>query len=385
MVCHDGLDESVDSKGVTLRNLREILEQGLLEGAFPGAVLLVAQEEEILVYQEVGLRAVRPREEPMTKETIFDLASLTKPLATTLAIMKLVDRRKIFMDQPLSEILRSAPLKEKGSLTLRLLLNHSAGFTAWKPLYSDLMKEKAGERRRVLRRRILEEPLDYPPGKECLYSDWGFIILEWIIEAVSGMPMHQFLDDHFYGPMSLKSTFIYTGKLAAGFDKAMFAATKDCPLRNRIIRGEVEDDVAYALSGYSGHAGLFSSAEDLYALVALLRDHYYGKRDDFLSPEIVREFFRRQDIVEGCTWALGWDTPSPERSSSGEYFSPKSVGHLGFTGTSVWMDLERDIIVVFLTNRTLTTDDNQRIKAFRPRLHDLIMEELGVSMEGAAG
>ena len=375
----------MDTKKDTLRNLKEVLEQGILEGAFPGAVLLVAKGGEIVLHQEAGLRSMRPKQEPMTKETIFDLASLTKPLATTLAVMKLVDQEKIDLDQSLSEIIRSDSLKEKGSLTPRLVLNHSAGFIAWKPLYSDLVKEEVGDRRSKLRHRILEEPLLYSPGKDCLYSDWGFMILEWIIEEVSGMPMDRFLNHHFFEPMSLKNTFLYTGELPAGFDKAMFAATKDCPLRNRIIRGEVEDDVAYALSGYSGHAGLFSSAEDLYALVALLRDHYYGKRDDFLSPEIVREFFRRQDIVEGCTWALGWDTPSPESSSSGKYFSPKSVGHLGFTGTSVWMDLERDMIVIFLTNRTLTTDDNEKIKAFRPRLHDLIMEELGVSMKGAAG
>jgi CubicO group peptidase (beta-lactamase class C family) len=384
-LCCDDLGASVGKRRDTLKNIEEILGQGLLEGAFPGGVLLVAKRGEIVLHQEAGLCSMRPKQEPMTKETIFDLASLTKPLATTLAVMKLVDQEKIHLDQPLSEIIRRGSLKEKGSLTPRLLLNHSAGFVAWKPLYSDLVKEEVGDRRRILRRRILKEPLVYSPGEECLYSDWGFMILEWIIEEVSGMPMPRFLHDHFYEPMSLKNTFIYTGKLPAGFDKAMFAATKDCPLRNRIIRGEVEDDVAYALSGYSGHAGLFSSAEDLYALVALLRDHYYGKRDDFLSPEIVREFFRRQDIVEGCTWALGWDTPSPESSSSGKYFSPKSVGHLGFTGTSVWMDLERDMIVIFLTNRTLTTDDNEKIKAFRPRLHDLIMEELGVSMKGAAG
>jgi CubicO group peptidase (beta-lactamase class C family) len=324
---------------------------------------------------------VSPKKELMTKETIFDLASLTKPLATTLAIMKLVDQGKIFLDQPLSEMIRSDSLKEKGNLTPRLLLNHSAGFSAWKPLYSDLMREKVGERKRELRKKILEEPLAYSPGKECLYSDWGFMVLEWIIEEVSGMSMHRFLDDHFYEPMSLKRTFFYTGELPTGFDKTMFAATKDCPLRNRIIQGEVEDDVAYALGGYSGHAGLFSTAEELYALVALLKDHYDAKSSDFLSSKVVKEFFRRQDIVEGGTWALGWDTPSPGNSSAGKFFSTKSVGHLGFTGTSVWMDLERDVIVIFLTNRTLTTDDNEKIKAFRPRLHNLIMEELGISGE----
>jgi len=361
--------------------IKEMLEKGLSEGAFPGAVLLVARGREIVVHQEVGLRSVWPKQEPMTRETIFDLASLTKPLATTLAIMKLVDQGKIALGQPLSEIIMSTPLKEKESLTPRLLLNHSAGFTAWKPFYSDLMKERAGERKWMLRNWILQEPLAYSPGTDCLYSDWGFMILEWIVEEVSGMPMHQSLEDNFYQPLSLNNTFLNTGVLPTRFDRTMFAAAKDCPLRDRIIRGEVEDDVAYALGGYSGHAGLFGTAEDVHTLVALLTDLYTGKRDDYLTPETVRRFFRRQNIVEGCTWALGWDTPSFENSSSGKYFSAKSVGHLGFTGTSVWMDLEKNVIVVFLTNRTLTSVDNEKIKAFRPRIHDLIMGELGVSGE----
>jgi CubicO group peptidase (beta-lactamase class C family) len=359
-----------------VRYIKGFLQEGLSEGVFPGAVCLVSHGGKVVIHQAVGLRSVRPKQEPMHKETIFDLASLTKPLATTSAIMKLVDQGKIALDQPLSEIFRNVSLKEKEDLTPRLLLNHSGGFTAWRPLYSDLMKERVGNRKRVLRERILEEPLAYSPAKDCIYSDWGFMILEWIIEEVSGMPMHLFLDDHFYTPMSLKRTFIYTGELPTGFDKAMFAATKDCPLRNRTIRGEVEDDVAYALGGYSGHAGLFGTAEDVHILLELLREHYFGKRDDYFSPGTVREFFRRQDIVEGCTWALGWDTPSLENSSSGKHFSPKSVGHLGFTGTSVWMDLEKDVIVILLTNRTLTTDNHEKIKAFRPGIHDVIMEEL---------
>jgi CubicO group peptidase (beta-lactamase class C family) len=360
-----------------LSRIKGFLQEGLSKGVFPGAVLLVSRGGRIVVHKAVGLRSVKPKKEPMTKETIFDLASLTKPLATTSAIMKLVDQGKIALDQPLSEIFRNASLKEKENLTPRLLLNHSAGFTAWKPLYSDLVKERAENRKRVLRERVIEEPLTYSPGKDCIYSDWGFIILEWIIEEVSGMPMPRFLKDHLYGPLSLTNTFVSTGDPPEGFDRSMFAATKDCPLRKRTIRGEVEDDMAYALGGYSGHAGLFGTAEDVHVLVELLRDHYFRKRDDYFSPETVREFFRRQDIVEGCTWALGWDTPSLENSSSGKHFSAKSVGHLGFTGTSVWMDLEKDLIVILLTNRTLTTDDNEKIKAFRPRIHDVIMEELG--------
>ena len=153
--------------------------------------------------------------------------------------------------------------------------------------------------------------------------------------------------------------------------------TEDCPWRERVIRGEVHDENAFALGGYSGHAGLFGTVDDVYHIVNMLRGHYRGGRRDFFRPETVRDFFRRQDLVPGCTWALGWDTPSEESSSAGNYFSRNSVGHLGFTGTSVWMDLDKDVIVILLTNRIHPTRNNERIKAFRPKLHDTVMEELG--------
>jgi CubicO group peptidase (beta-lactamase class C family) len=143
------------------------------------------------------------------------------------------------------------------------------------------------------------------------------------------------------------------------------------------MRGYVHDENAYVLGGYSGHAGLFGTAEEVYLLIDLLRVHFLGQRSDYLRPETVKTFFSRQDVVNGSTWALGWDTPSTQDSSSGRYFSSNSVGHLGFTGTSIWMDFEKDIIVVFLTNRIHPTRNNEKIKAFRPKIHDVIMEELG--------
>ena len=156
-----------------------------------------------------------------------------------------------------------------------------------------------------------------------------------------------------------------------------FAATEDCPWRKRVIQGEVGDENAHALGGHSGHAGLFGTAEEVHVIVNMLREHYRGKRSDLFRPETVREFFRRQDIAEGSDWALGWDTRALEGSSAGRHFSRESVGHTGFTGTSVWMDLEKDVAAILLTNRVHPTRSNDRIKAFRPRIHDLIMEELG--------
>jgi CubicO group peptidase (beta-lactamase class C family) len=141
----------------------------------------------------------------------------------------------------------------------------------------------------------------------------------------------------------------------------------------------VHDENAYSLGGYSGHAGLFGTASEVYKLANLLRGHWRGERTDYLRPETVRAFFTRQDIVEGSSWALGWDTPSSANSSSGSYFSETSVGHLGFTGTSLWMDLEKDVIVVFLSNRIHPTRENKKIRAFRPVLHDRVMETFGLA------
>jgi CubicO group peptidase (beta-lactamase class C family) len=189
--------------------------------------------------------------------------------------------------------------------------------------------------------------------------------------------MHLFLDDHFYGPLGLERTFLSINDSKAIFEEVDFAATEDCRWRKKVVRGFVHDENAYSLGGYSGHSGLFGTAEDVFTLVNLLSMHFHGERSDYLRTETVRSFFSRQNIVNDSTWALGWDTPSTEASSAGQYFSAHSVGHLGFTGTSVWMDLEKDVIVVFLTNRVHPTRDNEKIKAFRPVLHDLIMEELG--------
>ena len=357
--------------------IKAILEKGVNEGVYPGAVLFVAQKGRMDFFREAGHLSLIPEPVLIRKDTIFDLASLTKPLATTLAMMKLVDEGNIDLDLPLSEVIPVSFLKEKRKLTPRLLLNHSAGLVDWKPFYLDLLNYRQEERKRKVRDWIIDEPFVYPPGKGCLYSDLGFMLLEWVIEAASGMAMDQYIRDNFYRPLSLKSTFLYTGPYLTSFKKERFAATEDCPWRGKIIQGQVHDENAFALGGYSGHAGMFGVVEEIYSIVNMLMAHYRGVRNNFFKPQTVREFFQRQDIVDNCTWALGWDTPSTEGSSSGKYFSPDSVGHLGFSGTSLWMDLKKDIIVIFLTNRVHPTRNNMKIREFRPKIHDLIMGELG--------
>jgi len=357
------------------------LQKSLEDGVFPGAVALVARQGRIVFFECVGYGSIVPERAPMKRDTIFDLASLTKVMATIPAVMKLVDEGKIALDDPLSKLILSPDLGEKRDLTPRLLLTHSAGLIDWQPFYEKLRDHPLNKRKRLLKEMIISEPFAYEPGKGSFYSDLGFMLLEWVIEERTGKTLPEFVEKHFFGPLGLKRTFFGggEGRLLQGMAKEEIAATEDCPWRKRVLQGEVHDDNAWTLGGYSGHAGLFSTAEEIFAIANMLRDHYLGKRDDFFKTRTVREFFRRQYIVKGSDWALGWDTRAWEGSSAGKYFSRDSVGHTGFTGTSIWMDLEKDVIAILLSNRVHPKRDNDKIKQFRPVFHDAVMEELGLA------
>ncbi len=375
--------------------LQTLLMTGVEEGIFPGAVLLVASAGKTVFFESVGNRTLMPERLPMEKETIFDLASLTKPLATTLVVMTLVDRGIILLDTRLCDLLPNASLGEKKDLTPRLLLCHSAGLVDWKPFYEKLVLYPLEDRKGVLRKWIIEEPFAYEPGRGNLYSDLGFMLLEWIVEEKGGDQLPGYVQKHFYGPLGLWRTLFVpihqnppesppkngrelTTPERGALGRKEFAATEMCPWRKRVIQGEVHDDNAWVLGGFSGHAGLFSDAEGVYAIADMLRKHFLGSKEEFFKRDTVREFFTRQNIVEGSDWALGWDTRALKGSSAGKYFSRDSVGHTGFTGTSIWMDLEKDVIAVFLSNRVHPKRDDDRIKKYRPLIHDAIMEELGL-------
>lgn len=361
-------------------------QEAVAQGVFPGAVVLVTKDGEIVFEQAFGSRSLVPEKTPLKPNTIFDLASLTKPLATTVAIMILVREKKIRLDDQITRFIPMFGVFGKSSATFRQMLNHSSGLPAWKPFHEEIVKmEKAGRINFVASRAAKsfvyeqihrEKPLS-APGAQGLYSDLGFMILGESVEVLSNAMLERFCQDRIFKPLGLRSTaFVDLTQLRTRRlqpVEEMIAPTENCPWRKKILCGEVHDDNAYAMGGVAGHAGLFSSARDIHALLACLNRCLHGK-DDFLSKALLEEFLAKDEKVPNSTCALGWDTPSPDKSASGANFSPRSVGHLGFTGTSIWWDIEKNCHIILLSNRVHPTRKNEKIKDFRPHVHDLIMK-----------
>jgi CubicO group peptidase (beta-lactamase class C family) len=299
--------------------------------------------------------------------------------------MVLVQERKVRVDDRVTRFFHNFGVHGKTHITFRHLLNHSSGLPHWKPYYQEILDAEKKRTNFVaslgakdyIYQQIHREKLEFPPGTRSLYSDLGFMLLGQLVEELAGVSLDRFCHERIFRPLGLRSTaFIDLGLLRTRRlepVREMIASTERCPWRKRVLCGEVHDDNAYAMGGVSGHAGLFSSASDLDLFVGELKDCLRGKKS-FLSADLVDEFWTRDTSVPGSTWALGWDTPSEKDSSAGRYFSARSVGHLGYTGTSIWIDLEQDVHVILLTNRVHPTRANEKIREFRPLIHDLIME-----------
>ncbi len=368
--------------------VEEAFKEAVAQGVFPGAVVLVGKGDEVVFERAFGHRSLVPEKSPMQIETIFDLASLTKPLATTVAIMLLVREKKIRLEDRVTRFFPNFGVFGKTHVTFRHLLAHCSGLPGWKPYYEDIVKgERDGKINFVASRaaksyvfeQIHREKSLGPPGTQTLYSDLGFILLGEVIEEVTGWTLDRYCQDKVFKPIGLRSTsfvdltLLRTRRLQPVPE--MIAPTEQCPWRKKVLCGEVHDDNAYAMGGVAGHAGLFSSTRDIHLLLTRLKRCSRGE-DPFLPAPLVKEFLARDETVKGSTYALGWDTPSPENSAGGSYFSPNTVGHLGFTGTSVWWDMEKDCHIVLLSNRIHPSRNSDKIKSFRPYIHDLIMKTL---------
>ena len=352
------------------------MKKALSDEVFPGGVLLVARKDRILFFNAYGYANIYSKR-IMTRDTVFDLASLTKPLATTLAVLKLIESHKLVLDQPLGSIIPLFQKSDKSNITIQQLLSHTSGLPAYQPYYKMLASVELRQRKKLLRNALVREPMAAPVGKKVIYSDLGFMILNWVVERVTKRRLDVFVLEEIYKPLQIGH--LYFIEAPSKPQNGTFAATEQCPWRKCLIEGWVHDENAYATGGIEGHAGLFGTAHDVYRLLLSLMQTFHGDSSiGLFDQNTVRQFFTKQKIADR---ALGFDMPSPFDSSSGKYFSNQTVGHLGFTGTSFWMDLEQSMMVILLTNRIHPTRTNEKIKTFRPKLHDTIWMHVGKEIE----
>jgi len=363
------------------------MRRAVADGVFPGAVLLVRIGGEVRCHLAVGEASIFPDRRPATLNTVYDLASLTKPLATATAVLLLLQDGALDLEHPIDRYLSELTATPIAAVTLYQLLNHSSGLPGWRPLYEQVCEAtrrqpaflaSEGAKKMVLG-LIGREPLVYPRGARSIYSDLGFLLLGFMVEQVSGLPLDEFSQRRIYQPLQAGALRYRRLRMdaPAPSDSSNIAATELHPWRGRILVGEVHDENAYVLGGVAGHAGLFGDAVSISAVTAEWVAAWHG-RGRLLETKYVKEFTSRQARTSGSSWGLGWDTPSPP-SSSGHHFSERSFGHLGYTGTSVWIDPEPQLEVILLSNRVHPSRDNTAIQRFRPLIHDLIYEELVAS------
>jgi CubicO group peptidase (beta-lactamase class C family) len=346
-----------------------VLGQAIAERAFPAAVAAVTQTGKLAALRALGRFTYQQDSPEAADSSIFDIASVSKVVATTSMAMILYERGLVDLDAPAVAIVpefagygSSNEDPRRREITLRMLLAHSSGLPSYEKLFL-----RAHTRDELLA-AALATPLTADPGTRAEYSDVGFILLGVALERIGDETLDRFCQREVFGPLGMTRTLFNP---PAAWRSAAAPTEDDRSFRKRIIQGEVQDENASVMGGVAGHAGVFSTAGDL----AIFAHAMLQEGEPLVRPETLQVFTRREALPSGSSRALGWDTPSAP-SQSGKYFSPKSFGHLGYTGTSLWIDPERQLSVVLLTNRTWPDCRNQAIKEVRPRFHDAVIEAL---------
>jgi CubicO group peptidase (beta-lactamase class C family) len=356
-------DDQNDRFGAAFR----VLEDAIAARTFPAASVAVTHRGSLVALRAFGRFTYETTSPQPTQETLFDLASLTKVVATTTMAMVLYQGGVIDLEMPVISVVGEFGGEDprRDEVTLRMLLSHSSGLPAYEKLF---LRAKT---RDELRAAAIATPLAHDPGEQPEYSDIGFIILAVALERLADETLDRFCQREVFGPLGMNRT---TFKPAPDLHPSIPPTADDRTFRKRIIQGEVQDENASVLGGVAGHAGLFASVGDLVIFAhALLQGG-----SPFVRPETLSVFTKRVVAPEGSSRALGWDTPSSP-SQSGKYFSPNSYGHLGYTGTSLWIDPDRQLSITLLTNRTWPDCANKAIQQVRPLFHDRVAEALSLA------
>lgn len=359
-----GLDTQIQNPA--FEGAFQILERAICDRAFPAVSIAVTHNGRLVAQKALGQFTYDSDSPSVSVDTVFDLASVSKVIATTSMATVLYQRGLLDLDAPVVGVLPefAGDDARRREINFRLLLAHSSGLPAHEKLYlSATTKEELIE-------AAMRVPLKTEPGTRAEYSDIGFIVLGVALERIAEEPLDRFCQREIFGPLGMTNTgFTPPLSLRVGIPPT----ADDRSFRKRIIQGEVYDENASVMGGVAPHAGLFATASDVAKFALAMLD---GGAPVFRS-ETVALFTRRETAFAGTSRALGWDTPSSP-SQSGKYFSPSSFGHLGYTGTSLWIDPQRQLSVTLLTNRTWPDCSNHAIKEVRPRFHDAVVEALGL-------
>ena len=380
--------EEVGMSPEGIQNIRVVIERAIADGVTPGAGALVARRGGVVLQEGFGRLTYDEDAPAVTPETVYDLASLTKVVGATTLAMMLVEEGALDIGLPVSVYLPefldqapSAPERDRRvGVTVADLLAHCSGLPAWIQFYLEFDPEARGlppdRARRLVFDRIMGATSDYEPRTDTVYSDNGILLVGEIIERVSGKPLDVLARERVFDPLGMATTGYRPPR--AWFDR--IAPTEDNPWRGRVVRGQVHDENTVVLGEVAAHAGLFSTTGDLGIFLQMLLNggSMHGKR--LLRAETIARFTRRAGRAPGSSRALGWDTPSRSASggpsSAGDHFSASSFGHTGFTGTSIWVDPERELFAVLLTNRVHPTRENDGIVRLRPAFHDAVIAAL---------
>ena len=362
------LAQSFDNQDKQFQRAFDVLRSGIDQRAFPGAAVAIAHQGKLIAHKGLGHFTYEEASPAVAADTIYDLASVTKVVATTTACMILYDRGLFNLDQPLVELLPEFggdTSEQNGSrcqVTLGMLLAHSSGLPAYIKLF------QTAHNKDELLHQALQVQLTASPGSRAEYSDIGFILLGEALQNLAGEPLDQFCQREIFTRLNLSHTCFNPPQ----DQKLLIPPTEnDQTFRRRLIQGEVNDENASVMGGVAGHAGCFSTASDVSAFAQCLLQG----GSPLVKKETLEIFTRRQDLPPGTSRTLGWDTPT-QPSQSGRYFSSRSYGHLGYTGTSLWIDPDRQLSVTLLTNRTWPDRGSQSIKQIRPAFHDAVIEAL---------
>ena|ERR1700687_4421442 len=368
--------------------ISSFLAERIAAGDFPSAVYLVAEQGEVMFTDALGNAVVEPKIIPATLDTIYDLASLTKPLITGLLCTRRLETGEVALDSSVSHYLPEFDRADKQSITVRHLLTHSSGLPAWRPLYI----LARGDRERTLA-EIANLDLDYKPGTRVVYSDLGFITLGFLLERLARKPIAELAKDEIFQPLELKRTFfnpessMQTGIAACEMGNAYERGTSRDSVdqtdfekyeswRERLIWGEVHDGNAHFLGGVAGHAGLFSTATE----TLMLANQFQAEQSRLLNAQTCELF--RENMTEGLEEArsIAWQLAATKDSAAGRDLPPDSFGHSGFTGTSCWLDSHGQRVFILLTNRTHARQlPFANINGVRRQFHSLAVKALAMT------